>query len=120
MTKHPTHATGTDVRRCPDDGRCHHGCNVGCFRVAAAGPLSGVFPGDRWPDQVRAEHADYFDFNAASPSMPAAFCSCTAHWTDPDQHSPGERCGDCGAVSESWCVCPDGYNPAARVEADRG
>jgi hypothetical protein len=37
--------------RCPDGGSCHHTCQTAaaCFRVQAAGPLSGVFPDDRWP-----------------------------------------------------------------------
>jgi hypothetical protein len=47
--------------RCPDGGYCHgqtfaagsEPCPPGaCFRVRNAGPLSGVFPGDRWPDVV--------------------------------------------------------------------
>jgi len=50
-------------RRCPDDGVCHGStiavgsepCAPGeCYRVRVAGPLSGVYPGDRWPDEVRA------------------------------------------------------------------
>lgn len=53
-------ASGTPERRsCPDDGRCHHACVSGCFRVTAASPLSGVFPNDRWPAAVVAEHGDY-------------------------------------------------------------
>lgn len=49
--------------RCPDGGYCHGStlaagsepCEDGaCFRVLSAGPLSGVYPGDRWPDLVRA------------------------------------------------------------------
>lgn len=44
---------------CPDDGTCHHDCPlVGpCFRVLHAGPLSGVYPGDTWPEQLRFDHA---------------------------------------------------------------
>jgi hypothetical protein len=40
--------------RCPDGGTCHHECRAGCFRATWCGPLSGVFPGDRWPEDVRA------------------------------------------------------------------
>jgi hypothetical protein len=40
--------------RCPDGGACHHGCATACFRVRWMGPLSGVYPGDQWPDDVRA------------------------------------------------------------------
>lgn len=44
-------------RACPDDGVCHHACAAAeCFRVRACGPLSNVFPGDRWPDHVLAAH----------------------------------------------------------------
>lgn len=37
---------------CPDGGTCHHECQPGgrCWRVDNAGPLSGVYEGDRWPD----------------------------------------------------------------------
>jgi hypothetical protein len=47
--------------RCPDGGYCHgqtfeagsEPCEAGkCFRVQTSGPLSGVFPDDRWPDYV--------------------------------------------------------------------
>jgi hypothetical protein len=42
---------------CPDGGTCHHQCKVAgpCFRVLCCGPLSGVYPGDAWPQGVRAE-----------------------------------------------------------------
>ena len=48
---YPAHRPG-----CPDDGTCHHDCPTGdeCWRVRFAGPLSGVFPGDVWPDEIRA------------------------------------------------------------------
>jgi hypothetical protein len=41
--------------RCPDGGTCHHQCAARalCFRVTECGPLSGVYPGDRWPADVR-------------------------------------------------------------------
>jgi hypothetical protein len=51
------------AERCPDGGYCHGSspaagsrpCDEGfCFRVLYAGPLSGVYLGDRWPDRVRA------------------------------------------------------------------
>jgi|SRR6185437_2933895 len=40
-----------DRGHCPDGGTCHHGCldSENCYRVEACGPLSGVYPGDRWP-----------------------------------------------------------------------
>lgn len=42
---------------CPDGGTCHHGCQSSCLRVRIAGPLSGVFSGDRWPDEIFDAHA---------------------------------------------------------------
>lgn len=43
--------------RCPDGGMCHHDCEPGaCFRVRGCGPLSGVYPNDEWPEEVRREH----------------------------------------------------------------
>lgn len=48
-----------DRPSCPDDGACHHRCPAGaCFRVHHAGPLSGVYPGDRWPVSIRLGHTD--------------------------------------------------------------
>jgi hypothetical protein len=38
-------------RRCPDDGRCHHGCIVGCWRVAGCAPLSAAY--EEWPESVK-------------------------------------------------------------------
>lgn len=45
--------------KCPDRGACHHQCedNGGkCFRVRTCSPLSGEFPGDKWPSKVKEEH----------------------------------------------------------------
>lgn len=39
--------------QCPDAGTCHHRCVSGCWRVLHAGPLSGVYPDDTWPTNVR-------------------------------------------------------------------
>jgi NTP pyrophosphatase (non-canonical NTP hydrolase) len=53
-------AVRTDrFRSCPDGGTCHHLCRQdgSCFRVRYCGPLSGVFPGDSWPEDVRAAEA---------------------------------------------------------------
>jgi hypothetical protein len=41
-------------RRCPDAGRCHHGCTWGCWRVGNCGPSSGVYEDDEWPVDVYA------------------------------------------------------------------
>lgn len=43
-----------NTRRCPDDGACHHGCGQKCWRVRWAGPFSGTYPDDRWPDDIVA------------------------------------------------------------------
>jgi len=43
--------------KCPDDGACHHECPpLRCWRVRGCGPLSDVYPDNRWPDEVRAIH----------------------------------------------------------------
>lgn len=63
-------------RRCPDQGRCHHECGTGaCFRVGSCGPLSGVFPDNRWPAEIVDEHRNrdratrgYADYMAAVES----------------------------------------------------
>lgn len=48
--------------RCPDGGKCNsrRACPAGgpCTRVLSCGPLSGVYPGNRWPDALRQEHFD--------------------------------------------------------------
>jgi hypothetical protein len=41
---------------CPDNGVCHHSCSGMCFRVLSCEPLSGVYPNDRWPAKVLANH----------------------------------------------------------------
>lgn len=43
---------------CPDQGRCNHHCRAtqACFRVLLAGPLSGIYPDDTWPADIRTEH----------------------------------------------------------------
>lgn len=50
-----------DGVKCPDDGTCHHQCIEAarpCWRVQTCGPLSGVFPGDQWPDNVTAANIE--------------------------------------------------------------
>lgn len=42
---------------CPDGGTCHHRCVERCWRVRNAGPITGTFPGDQWPEDVRREHS---------------------------------------------------------------
>lgn len=44
--------------QCPDDGTCHHDCTdrEGCFRVRSCGPLSGVYPNDEWPTDIRRQN----------------------------------------------------------------
>jgi len=59
---------------------CHHECTTGpCFRVQCCGPLSGVFPGNRWPANVLTEAS----MRRPAPSLPghqwseqAGGCSC--------------------------------------------
>lgn len=61
------------TRRCPDTATCGHQCEDRCWRVGACGPLSGAFPGDRWPRDVLLEHTDAPDrrlsFGACHPDL---------------------------------------------------
>lgn len=41
-----------DLGKCPDGGWCHHGCVGRCCRVDSSGPLSGVYPDDKWPAEM--------------------------------------------------------------------
>lgn len=63
---------------CPDGGTCHHRCPDGslrsCFRVSSCAPLSGVYPGDRWPE-VEPE----------APKPPVAWTTLTAPSERPDE-----------------------------------
>lgn len=53
----PDTAVRGRVSTCPDGGTCHHECGTGtCFRVACCGPLSGRYPDDAWPADVRAAY----------------------------------------------------------------
>jgi hypothetical protein len=47
------------MRKCPDDGTCHHECTFGCWRVTNCGPLSAAkFPDNKWPEQIVADHTE--------------------------------------------------------------
>lgn len=43
---------------CPDGGTCHHECTGPCFRVQHCAPLSGVYPRDQWPEEVKDGNRD--------------------------------------------------------------
>jgi hypothetical protein len=49
---------------CPDGGTCHHACRMACFRVRNCEPLSGVHPGNKWPEDVKKWHAQFPDSEA--------------------------------------------------------
>jgi hypothetical protein len=51
-------SSSSEKRSCPDGGTCHHECGAWCWRVQMCGPLSGVFPGDRWPAAIVAANTD--------------------------------------------------------------
>lgn len=48
--------TRVPMWRCPDGGYCHHECERYCFRVFCCSPLTGEFPDDRWPNEVKEAH----------------------------------------------------------------
>lgn len=72
--------------RCPDGGTCHHSCVTFCFRVDHAGPLSGVFPNDEWPDGV----------GSLAPYPPQNCAICGAFLP----HGDIATCGKCGVEVE--------------------
>jgi hypothetical protein len=51
-----TSITPLYAQGCPDGGMCHHECREACFRVQYCGPLSNKYPGDTWPDEIKAKH----------------------------------------------------------------
>lgn len=60
---------GINKKICPDGGYCHHACGLdghtkGCFRVMFAGPLSGVFPDNKWPKALREENGAWQTFDS--------------------------------------------------------
>lgn len=74
---------GFAPRDCPDQGRCFHQCGKGpCFRVLHAGPASGVFPGDTWPEDIHRQ-AVLLSTTDASPAAaePFRFVFVDAEWS---------------------------------------
>lgn len=53
----PSEGVGSNARRCPDDGTCHHACEPGqCFRVACCSPLTAAGWGDEWPAEIKVRY----------------------------------------------------------------
>lgn len=67
-TTENTTMPATTAPSCPDGGTCHHQCAGRCFRVATCEPLSGVFPGDTWPEGIHAQHTQDATGAAAEPA----------------------------------------------------
>lgn len=59
----------SDQRICPDAGKCHHECTVGCWRVRHVGPLSGHYPHNEWPASVLSLEPQEPDYEAARDSF---------------------------------------------------
>lgn len=78
---------------CPDGGKCHHACEVNsCFRVQFAGPLSGVFPNDTWPDEVKVANpllGDVFEVMSDESDKPVLTYVDTPLEEIPDVELPG-------------------------------
>lgn len=90
--------------QCPDGGTCHHECPGSCFRVRFCEPLSGVFPGDRWPVDIQLEHPEPEEPQPELPLYHQAWM-CTCGHTNPWRHGSSdyrnedgcyEVCGRCG------------------------
>jgi Domain of unknown function (DUF5664) len=85
-------------RSCPDDGTCHHECNLGapCFRVLTCGPLSGKFPDDQWPEDVWRVHRARDAARDLQTMTGEVWCGhqCIPGGT-PHQHSTADPCREC-------------------------
>ena len=115
------------LQRCPDQGICHHECGERpCFRVLLAGPLSGVYPGDQWPDKViieqmrkrlaeyRAEVARLRAEIDRRDSRTVHFCMArdvqlTMEFCRDAEQGTVIRCTDTGA---EYAMTEDGWGPA--------
>lgn len=121
---------------CPDGGTCHHRCLQRCFRVATCEPLSGVFAGDRWPQEICDTHdpdsvrdrsgvVEVLDARRYAARVPAAdivTCgACRRSWDDavptsltpaPSARCPFEYDHD---SPDGWTLTDDG----CRVELER-
>jgi hypothetical protein len=85
------HRTPGVTEKCPDQGTCHHGCGDGpCFRVLYAGPLSGRYDGDVWPQEIRARHGQ-LAHDAAPPPLALAARQETRQDGEQAAPPPGQR-----------------------------
>lgn len=65
-----TEPSGAVMTECPDGAQCHRECVApACIRVATCGPMSRVFPSDRWPHEVVAKHGPGSLTEVPSPSL---------------------------------------------------
>jgi hypothetical protein len=82
----------SDHHACPDGGTCHHHCVEGCFRVECCSPLSGVYPDDEWPADIRTRHA------YVAPAETSHSATCFA--------DPGSPCAVCGYGTAKQAIAP--------------
>lgn len=91
---------------CPDDGTCHHNCEVypgrSCWRVHNAGPLSGVFPDDEWPRPLPERVGGFYREDSSLPAM-------TEEWRR-KYEAVSERWREYGARAEDPLAL-DPYSP---------
>lgn len=78
------------------------------YRDGPAAPALGIEFDGYWHAVVDPSKVRRLPTGSASGDQPA--------------NPIGERCADCNAISESWCSCPEGYNPSTRQpeEPSRG
>ncbi|QIG58239.1 hypothetical protein SEA_SKOG_87 [Gordonia phage Skog] len=108
--------------KCPDKGTCWHGCDLACYRIRIAGPLSGVFPGDTWPEEIVAQHKALNDFERhrlreaekrlpdADPQLPL----CGSCGAETDHDGDNLYCEDCGLDFDPIHMTASYRNPDIR------
>lgn len=103
--------------RCPDGGACHHGCAATeCFRVIGAGPLSGVFPGDRWPAAIKAAYGADNVSHAEAPRQVFREWVCSTCNSPVISDENGTAC--CPRCRVVWDRYADESSPATVLSKD--
>jgi hypothetical protein len=118
---------GLEKKLCPDSGVCHHMCGTEgypdkCFRVRFAGPLSGVFPDNKWPKALREEHGAWQTFDSMVEVVEERIFDSIAEETDKPM-SEVVPCGHAESRNNAWmcldCVAEVGMKTTLRLVLDR-
>lgn len=101
-------------RACPDGGTCHHEClktgGGACFRIFNAGPLSDVYAGDEWPEEVKRVEMAKVGISAPRP-LPLR------HGAQLDEAIAAAEGGP-PAACERHAVCVTAWDSRVRAHVD--